>query len=100
MTKALREVREACRKKSRRLIKRRAECHLDPAHRTDGCGYFQNQYCYLLVDCRTVRGKPLCWVSIIDHYTGEVLLSQPCEATPDAARYGREFFIRKGRLRS
>lgn len=94
----LREVRDKCRKKSRLLLEGREICHLNPRPHSDGCGYFEGKYCYLRVDCRTVRSKPLCWITIIDHYSGEILVSRACETTPEAARFGRGFFTKKGRL--
>jgi hypothetical protein len=77
------------------MIEVRKKCHLDPKSHSDGCGYFKDKYAYLQVDCRTVKGRALCWISIIDHYTGEVLLSEPCRSTPEAAPYGRAYFTRE-----
>ncbi len=91
------DVRDRCRKASRSLLEGREVCHLKEGPHSDGCGYYDGKYCYLTVDCRPVRGKPLCWISIIDHYTGEVLLSRPCPTTPEAAQYGRAFFTKSGR---
>jgi len=95
----LKDVREGCRKEGRGLLEGRKACHLKPGHASDGCGYFEGKYCYLSVDCRTVAGKPLCWISIIDHYSGQVLLSRPCEDTPEAAQHGRDFFTENGPAR-
>jgi len=95
----LKDVREGCREKGRGLLEKRKACHLKPGHASDGCGYFEGKYCYLSVDCRTVDGKPLCWISIIDHYSGQILLSRPCPDTPEAAKHGREFFTEKGPAR-
>jgi hypothetical protein len=93
MSELLVATRGNCRKAGRRLLEARKSCHLIPGHRTDGCGYFQDKYAYLSVDCRMVKGMPLCWISIIDHYSGEVLYSAPCENTPEAAAYGRAYFM-------
>jgi hypothetical protein len=86
-----------CRDSARVLIDFREKCHLDPKPHSDGCGHFQDKYCYLRVDCRMVRSKPLCWISIVDHYSGEVLLSEPCRTTPEASTYGSAFFTKQGR---
>jgi hypothetical protein len=91
----LERARVRCRKSSRALIEIRKKCHLNPAPHSDGCGYFRDRYCYLRVDCRIVKARPLCWISIVDHYSGEVLLSEPCKNTPEAAQYGRAAFTRK-----
>jgi hypothetical protein len=91
----LEQARGRCRKTARALIEVRKKCHLDPKPHSDGCGYFEGKYAYLRVDCRVVKAKPLCWISVIDHYSGEVLLSQPCESTPEAAEYGCVFFTKK-----
>lgn len=95
MNKNFDQARLRCRTKARPLLELRKRCHIDPGHRSDGCGYFRNRYCYLLVDCRSVKGEPLCWVSIVDHYSGEVLYSSPCADTPGAAKHGRAFFSRQ-----
>jgi hypothetical protein len=96
VSNTLEQVRARCRRKARALLEIRKKCHMGSEHHSDVCGYFRDKYCYLLVDCRTVKGMPLCWVSILDHYTHEVLLSEPCASTPEAARYGRAFFTKKG----
>jgi len=88
----LEHTRARCRRIARALLEIRKTCHRDPGHRSDGCGYFKGKFCYLRVDCRVVKSQPLCWISIIDHYSGEVLFSEPCESTPEAARFGRASF--------
>ena len=97
MSDRVRDVRERCVRAARRRLQTRDPCHLDPGPHSDGCGYFRDRYVYVRIDCRTVRRRPLCWRTIIDHYTGEVLVSEPCPATPAAARYGREYFEKPGR---
>ena len=99
MSRSLEHVRGRCRKNGRALIEVRRKCHLNSAPHSDGCGYFRQKYCYLRVDCRIVKTLPLCWISIIDHYTGEVLFSEPCQSTPDALAYGKAFFTRADRPR-
>jgi hypothetical protein len=91
----LEQTRRHCRKAAKSLIELRKKCHLNPEPHSDGCGYYRDKYSYLQVDCRIVKAKPLCWISIIDHYTGEILFSKPCKSTPEAAQYGRTYFTRK-----
>jgi hypothetical protein len=91
----LEHTRGRCRRNARALMEIRKTCHRDPGHRSDGCGYFKGKFCYLRVDCRVVKSQPLCWISIIDHYSGEVLFSEPCGSTPEAAQFGRAFLTRK-----
>jgi hypothetical protein len=95
VSNTLEHTRERCRTKARALLEVRKTCHLDVAHHSDGCGYYRDRYCYLRVDCRIVKERPLCWISIIDHYSGEVLFSEPCDNTPEAEQYGRSYFTRK-----
>lgn len=95
MSDILERSRGQCRRAARALIEVRKKCHLDPKPHSDGCGYFEGKYSYLRVDCRVVKSEPLCWISIVDHYTGDVLLSEPCKNTPGAAQYGRAYFMRK-----
>ena len=102
MSRTLDHALGRCRRSGRALIEVRAACHLKSAPHSDGCGYFRGRYCYLQIDCRVVKAMPLCWTSIIDHYTGEVLYSEPCKSTPDALSYGPDFFTgtdRRGEAR-
>ena len=95
VSNTLEHIRARCRTNARRLLELRRTCHLNAARHSDGCGYYRDRYCALRVDCRIVKAKPLCWISILDHYSGEVLFSEPCENTPEAAQYGRSAFTRK-----
>lgn len=97
MSRILKLARTRCRDSAHALIEVREKCHIDPKPHSDGCGHFRDKYCYLRVDCRIVRSKPLCWISIVDHYSGEVLHSEPCRNTPQASKYGSAFFTQKSR---
>jgi hypothetical protein len=94
VSRILEQARRRCRDGGRTLIEVRKKCHIDPTPHSDGCGYFRGKYCYLRVDCRVVQSKPLCWIFVIDHYSGEILLSGPCRSTPEAAKHGAAFFTK------
>ena len=84
MSNTLRQARARCRAQGRNLLEQRRICHLDPTHHSDGCGYFKGKYAYLQVDCREVRGRPRCRLSIYDHYSGDLLYSTTCPQKREA----------------